>query len=1097
MDDQATHGLMVTDWEEALASGWRVRDPAGRWNVQNGILRLHVDDGDADRWLELSSPDGLRVGGDFALEVSLRFLAIGTMDDDTHEASNLTLELGTGEPLNLGMRILLLGDRYMVDVDRSPLQYIIFRSAPGQWHRWRFEVRASRRQVALIRDDEYVCLHALHGERSPGLRAQVRGTAEVPTVVEVGEVSLLSLPAEPEEEQPEPPPQETIRPGEWPMFRRDRANSAHSPLVGGWGGRPPVVAWSYPLGGWDGDVYMADCNGDGQHEILIAFAGSLAAYRPDGVCLWKRSLDAPMMYGLWDLDEDGRLELTILAGTPRHVEILDGATGATRYACTYDTEYEVLGLRVSKLDPARRGLQMVVWSAHEIGYCLGFDEGVANGRVLWTYNYEHFNFTPEVAFADMDRDGLLEVVLATYNSFFVYDGRSGAVKMALAEHLGRNYGLLSVTDVDGDGYPDIVMQAEQLREHVCVARNEGGRSLRLLWNRFYEQNYPVDQKELRTLPGSVGDWDGDGHAEILYGVYDETDGDIWRTLLVDALTGECKASLERCYPVTLDTLADGTRVAYLAEITGRGERLEVATRVTATDRVVGQRLRAFSFQGGTPYLLAELPAGFPVLDRSWRAFPENEWAMYADVRAPRLRQGQHGLYLVSAQDDHDRVVRFVQMDARGTAREAWRCVLPRDLPSGKVLDVCEGYILYAGSDATLYLLDERGESLHTFPGGGMIGYPIVADLGAGPRLSILVNDSRERLLCLAPGPDGRPPTLRWQAPSVGAFQSWHAEQGLGMPLAVDLDQDGAKEVVVGQPPQHLSVLDAEGQVKWTKALPAKPTYWTHGNFTGRRRFDLYVSYATGPVEARSSVLRMDGEGKPMWEFACGTGTPAVLDFDRDGREDVVTRDLFWRHTLDGMKGRDLFPVTQWAGYHVPIIARGSEFKDGTAILWVGGNYSLVAETWEGEQMWWKPFMSRWHPGAVADVDGDGWLEVGAPTWGQVYHWPAPFDPVPGLGRAFVCLEAATGAIKWTYDPGSAMSGAVVADVDGDGLPEFVFGTADGRLIALRGGADEERRVAFSVQLPAALGMPVICDPVGQGEMHILVGCADGNLYALR
>jgi hypothetical protein len=414
-----------------------------------------------------------------------------------------------------------------------------------------------------------------------------------------------------------------------------------------------------------------------------------------------------------------------------------------------------------------------------------------------------------------------------------------------------------------------------------------------------------------------------------------------------------------------------------------------------------------------------------------------------------------------------------------------------------VLDVRDGAILYAGSDATLYLLDESGKVRSTFAGGGMIGYPIVADLGAAPRLRILVNDTRERLLCLAPGPEGERPALAWSAPSVGSYQPWNTEQGLGAPVVADLDGDGVKEILLGQPPEHLSILDAQGRVRWTCALPAKPTHWTYGNFTGRETFDLYASYSTGPVGARCAVWHTNGETKPVWEFASGTYAPAVWDFDGDGRDDLVLRDLFWRHTLDGATGRDLSPVTQWAGYHLPTVVQGAEFAGGAAVLWLGGNYTLTLETKGGEQVWWKPFMNRWHPGAVADVDGDGRLEAGAPTWGQVYHWPAPFDALPGLGRAFACMDVATGNVKWTYDPGSAMSGVVTADVDGDGRSEFLFGTADGRLIALRGGDDASRRVVFSVQLPAALGTPIVCDPTGDGALHILVGCTDGNLYALK
>ena len=95
-----------------------------------------------------------------------------------------------------------------------------------------------------------------------------------------------------------------------------------------------------------------------------------------------------------------------------------------------------------------------------------------------------------------------------------------------------------------------------------------------------------------------------------------------------------------------------------------------------------------------------------------------------------------------------------------------------------------------------------------------------------------------------------------------------------------------------------------------------------------------------------------------------------------------------------------------------------------------------------------------------------------------------------------CLDLESGEVRWTYDPGAAMSGVISADVDGDGRPEFIFGTGDGRLLAVRGGPDEARRVVFSVQLPAALSTPILCDPTGAGRPHLLVGCADGNLYAL-
>ena len=65
------------------------------------------------------------------------------------------------------------------------------------------------------------------------------------------------------------------------------------------------------------------------------------------------------------------------------------------------------------------------------------------------------------------------------------------------------------------------------------------------------------------------------------------------------------------------------------------------------------------------------------------------------------------------------------------------------------------------------------------------------------------------------------------------------------------------------------------------------------------------------------------------------------------------------------------------------------------------------------------------------------------------------------------------------------------------MPEFLFGTSDGRLIALNGNSQIDNRVVFERQFPASLGTPIIADLDGEGNIQILVGCADGNLYSLK
>ena len=769
-------------------------------------------------------------------------------------------------------------------------------------------------------------------------------------------------------------------------------------------------------------------------------------------------------------------------------------------------------MRIGKLDPARDGLQIFVWSQHEIGYCLGFDGGAENGQVIWTYNYRHFNFIPEVVFADMDQDGFLEVVLATYSHFFVYDGRTGQVKMELEAHLGRNYGLLTVTDIDHDGFPDIIMLAEQLREHVCVVKNVAGRSLKLLWDKFYEQDYPVDEKKLRTLPGSVQDWDGDGRYEILYGLYDETDGTNWRTLLVDAVSGEVRLRLENTYPLTWDMLENGRPAAFLQEISGSSVSTpQNGGGVGYLNMASDGPLAIYTFTQQGVNRIAELPDGELLLDKSWRSMPQNEWAMYMEMRRP-VRCPEDGFYMVKKSDKGKGLeINCWDLQPAGSLDRKNTIQLSSDLPPGKVSGINSPsplppesrterqalQILYAGLDARLYILDETGRAIGSLPAGGVSGFPLVADLGKEKVRRLLACDAQSHILCLAIGETDGVPQLEWQSPSVWmAPDSAHSRQGKGLPMAFDWDQDGGKEILVGQPPDKLAILDRYGQELWSCTLPERPAFWNFGNFTGRNKFDVFVGYSDGFYGTGCGVYTPGSGSDPIWSATFGTFASAVWDFDGDGRDDLVMRDLFWRRTLDGETGRDIYPISQWGGYHIPTIIFGVQGESEIGVLWTGGNYSLVAERLDGQQVWWLPFMSAWQPAGVADVDGDGRLEIGAGTAGQVFTWPPPMDPVAGLGRTFACLDLQTSQVKWTFDPGSRISGVVSADVDGDGLPEFIFGTGDGRLMALRGGETDDR-VVFSVQLPAAVGMPVICDPAGNGHMHLLVGCADGKLYAFK
>ncbi len=183
------------------------------------------------------------------------------------------------------------------------------------------------------------------------------------------------------------------------------------------------------------------------------------------------------------------------------------------------------------------------------------------------------------------------------------------------------------------------------------------------------------------------------------------------------------------------------------------------------------------------------------------------------------------------------------------------------------------------------------------------------------------------------------------------------------------------------------------------------------------------------------------------------------------------------------------------GYQTPVIAGANGSSPYPGVFWLGGSWAAQAEDSQGRSRWLH-WLAPTGTQCVADIDADGKLAVGGMTAGEIYQLPN-LHAVDGPDQEFLCYDALTGNLKWSLPLGTTSTGVVAADLDGDGRPEFLFGTADGRLIALRGGADVQRRVLWELTLPAALGPPIICDMDGDGKMAILVSCADGRLYCVK
>lgn len=270
------------------------------------------------------------------------------------------------------------------------------------------------------------------------------------------------------------------------------------------------------------------------------------------------------------------------------------------------------------------------------------------------------------------------------------------------------------------------------------------------------------------------------------------------------------------------------------------------------------------------------------------------------------------------------------------------------------------------------------------------------------------------------------PVLKWAY--GGCFASWCQTGWYSSPAVLDVDGDGQRDVVAGS--YDVVALDGDdGALKWRAASGAR--VWPGvavGDLDDDGQADIVVGRSAGEV----SVYRLDGSlrtGWPVAAFASGeVRSLALADLDRSGRLGVV------------------------AG-----VAAGTAVNQVTVL----GPNGVVRAGWParhaGEPGYgWGMYNQNL---AVADLDGDGYPDVLAPT---DTHYVTALDRNGGQLRTHTMYGTSSdgGSRKtWAevgvhvdqaadlrghancgieHRPNFASAAPAIADVDGDGVREFVL-----------------------------------------------------------
>lgn len=930
-----------------------------------------------------------------------------------------------------------------------------------------------------------------------------------------------------------------VPPGEWHMYRRDHRLNGRAPMHGKIA--KPAIRWSFPLGGSENECFSVPA-ANGRMELLFAYGGCVVRTDGSGKTIWKsRSYGINAIGAVEDLDGDGRME--IACSTGYEVIVLAAESGELlmkHYVGFPHSAGTPAGtLLCHQFDKKSKGMHLIapMMSAKEV-LVFDFRDGKRNGvlaHTLWMDDAFH----PTAIAADMDNDGVDELVISKLCGLYVFNVLTGAMSTSVhwtsngERH--RNYGLNLLVDIDGDGVREVVIIAERVARHIAVIDNDGKGKLTPLWDRFVEFIYPNDTTELRHTGNSVVDVDGDGKPEIVICLFNARNDGRWWLEILDPLTGKLKLELPDTYLWGVqDINGDGVAELFVGKEHHRNpipfSTVEVISvrdlkiaKLWSCDHAhfAGRGLRPSGWKSN----FRPMQFGH---DETWTEVTEGGGTFYLFTAAP---DGTRSLAGVTWKNGKI-TLRSTSLGSSGEFVMVALADVDGDGCDECVLSESSGRIFIVRPDAGIRATWAVGFRLQLegFSAARPGPAPVVYRTKENPQPYITIPDNTNTMHQLQVDHSGKAVIERWKRHGRGCMgydNCFHSA------YIRDVDGDGEQEVMVSNTERpecsELIALGPDGKVKRSWLLPDVPPpgltriglyQWVVVNSDSGTTIlaSSYASYSMNSEETAAIDLQnnrrwhrqQQGEGEwgrgvgPWSAFSVrqSAGTrPEVLFLAKDllCRLDAQSGEwihepwILWRATNSVMNQPDWdFIKDHQADFGSaidPFTAYGSAIlcdvdHDGREEILVGGcfgGFGMLRDDFS--IVWWMqtPFtdMMLRLPG-IADVHGDGRLCIG----------------ICRANGMFSCLEGTTGKVLWNIDLQSTTADIVSCDIDGDGKEEFIVGTTDGRLIAIGTDASGIGVIRWSVNIGCALGNPVVADADGDGFSEILVVTGDGSLLCI-